>query len=89
MERERKLDAEELRKTQQSSEYKEKILKGLHEQTVANRVAAIEEKNRQDALDKHQIKVAVERDDALKEIEKKKLDERKRLGKSWMLKAEE
>lgn len=61
----------------------------MHEQAIAKKKAAVQEKLRQDHLDKAQITAAVERDDLLKAAEREKAEERKRMGTMWMLKAEE
>ena len=49
----------------------------------------IAEKIRQDNLDKAQITAAMEKDDKLRDAEKKKEMERRRLGRQWMINAEE
>ena len=64
-------------------------MEGLHAQVQATRKAIEDEKQRQAALDKHQITTAVARDEVLLEIERKKVEERARLGKQWMKNAED
>lgn len=79
--REQKLDADELQKTAASQQFAAGILNDLNEQAAAKRKEMIAEKIRQDNLDKAQISAAMEKDDRLKDAEKKKEIERRRLGR--------
>ena len=89
IQREDNLDVEELRKTEKSDQFKSVIMQGLNEQAIAKRKEKIAEKQKQDELDKAQITAAVERDDKLNSIQRKKDEERRQLGKYWMQNAEE
>ena len=79
--REQKLDADELQKIAASQQFAAGILNDLNEQAAAKRKEMIAEKIRQDNLDKAQISAAMEKDDRLKDAEKKKEIERRRLGR--------
>ena len=79
--REQKLDADELQKTAASQQFAAGILNDLNDQAAAKRKEMIAEKIRQDNLDKAQISAAMEKDDRLKDAEKKKEIERRRLGR--------
>ena len=87
--KEDKLDQEEMRRSMQATEYKDKIMKALDQQAKDKTKQEREEKMRQDALEKFQLQQIVEKDEKLLAEEKKKVEEKKKLGQQWMLAAEE
>ena len=78
-----------MQKTAASQQFAAGILNDLNDQAAAKRREMIADKIRQDNLDKAQISAAMEKDDRLKDAEKKKEMERRRLGRQWMINAEE
>ena len=70
-----------MQKTAASQQFAAGILNDLNDQAAAKRREMIADKIRQDNLDKAQISAAMEKDDRLKDAEKKKEMERRRLGR--------
>ena len=87
--KEDKMDQEEMRRSMQATEYKDRIMKALDQQAKDKTKQEREEKMRQDALEKFQLQQIVEKDEKLLAEEKKKVEEKKKLGQQWMLAAEE
>ena len=68
-EKEKKLDEEEIRKAKVAEDFKNTQLNGLHEQAAAKRKEKEDKKRAEEYLDKLQIRLACEKDEALKAID--------------------
>ena len=86
--REAKMDEEEMRKSQQATDYKTKIMAALDQQHKDKIKNDREEEAKRNALEKDQIQKLIEKDEQLLDSEKKKVEERRRLGQQWMKAAE-